>query len=191
MIRLKLDRLASADRRADSSSPTVCTSWPFADPEDLRDFVVGPIEDVVERSFEQESLGRVAVVVEDHHDRVEAVSRDRRELHAGHLERTVAHDDQDPRIGVGHAGSDRRRNAEAHRRVIGRAEELGVPVHLEVGRAEEGIADVGDDRHVGLFGQDLVEPGEQVRRSQLGSLDRPRPFARTGSSVAAPASWQP
>ena len=86
-------------------------------------------------------------------------------------------------LGVGHARPDRRRHAEAHRRVVGRAEELGVPVHLQVGRAEERIADVGDHGHVGVLGEHLVEPGEEpgevtaspgVDAAGVGERVRPR-----------------
>ena len=62
--------------------------------------VVRPVVDVVERvAFQQQPLGRVAVVVQHDDDRVEAVPGDRRQLHAGHLERPVADDHQHPELG--------------------------------------------------------------------------------------------
>ena len=104
--RLKLRVLASAVFSPFSSSPTVRISRPRPAPEDLGHPVIGPVVDVVERALEEEPLGRVAVVVEDHDDRIQAVAGDRRELHPGHLERAVADDHEDPRRGVGHARAD-------------------------------------------------------------------------------------
>ena len=92
--------------------------------------------DVVERPFEEETFGGVAVVVQDGDHGAEPVVRDRRELHPRHLERAVADDDERPEAGVGDARPDRRRDGEAHRGVIGGADEFGVPAHRHVGRAD-------------------------------------------------------
>ena len=99
--------------------------------------MIGPVVDVVERPLEQEPLGRVAVIVQDHDNRVQTVPGDGGEFQPGHLERTVTDDDQDPGRWVRHAGTDRGGHAKAHGRVIGGAEELGLAMHLQVGGAEE------------------------------------------------------
>ena len=143
------------------------TSSPMPAAEDLGDLVVRPVLDVVERPLEQEPLGRVAVVVEDHDDRVEpcrAIVESSMPVIWKAPSPTMT---RISRVGVGHAGPDRGRHAEPHRRVVGRAEELGVPVHLQVGRAEERIADVGDHGHVGVLGEHPVEPAEEQGRGQL------------------------
>ena len=67
-----------------------------------------------------------------------------RELHARHLKRAVADDRHDPRTRPGHVHAQRRRHGKAHRRVVGRAEELGPAAGRELGRREQRVADVGD-----------------------------------------------
>ncbi len=46
--------------------------------ENIRNSMVGPVVDIVERTFEQESLGRVTVIVQNDHNRVEPVPSNRR-----------------------------------------------------------------------------------------------------------------
>ena len=86
----------------------------------------------------------------------ELVPHEGRELHAGHLERAVADDRHDARVGPGDVDAERRRHGEAHRRVVGRAEELGLAVRGQLGRAEQRVADVGDDDRAVV--ELLVEP---------------------------------
>ena len=74
------------------------------------------------------------------------------------------------RIGPGDVDAERRRHGEAHRRVVGRADELGFAVRGELGRAEQRVADVGD--HDGAVFELLVEPVHQPRDGDL--VVRPR-----------------
>ncbi len=68
------------------------------------------------------------------------------------------------RLGIGHAGPDGGGHAETHRRVIGGAQEFGVALHLEVGRPEQRVADVGNHGHIRDFAHELIEPAEEERR---------------------------
>ena len=84
-----------------------------------------------------------------------------RELHAGHLKRAVADNRHTRAIGPGDVDAERRRHGEAHRRVVGRADELGLAAGGELGRAEQRVADVGD--HDRAIVELLVEPVDQPR----------------------------
>ena len=48
---------------------------PHSGPDHFRNFVIGPVLDVVERPLQQESLGRIAVIIEHHDDGIELVLR--------------------------------------------------------------------------------------------------------------------
>ena len=89
----------------------------------------------------------------------EAVADDGRKFHAGHLEGAVAHQHDRPQLGPGDHHAQRRRHGKAHRRVIGRADELGLPVDHQVAGGEQGVARVGDDHH--RLVQRLVQPGDE------------------------------
>ena len=60
-----------------------------------------------------------------------------------------------------------------------------MPVHLQVGRAEERIADVGDHGHVGVLGEHLVEPAEEAS----GRQSRRRRAAGRGLGERLRRAW--
>ena len=129
--------------------------------ENLRQLVVLPGLDVVELVVAgvQQPLGAVALVVQHDDDRVEAVADDGRQFHAGHLERPVAHQHDRPQVGPGDHRAQRRRHGKAHRRVVGRADELRLPVDHQLAGGEQGVARIGNHHH--RLVQRLVQPGDQ------------------------------
>ena len=104
-------------------------------------------------------LGAVALVVQHDDDRVEPVADDRRQFHAGHLKGPVAHQHHRPQLGPGDHRPQGRRHGKAHRRVICRADELGLAVDHQFAGGEQGVARIGDHHH--RLVQRLVQPGDE------------------------------
>ena len=125
--------------------------------------------DVVEGAFQNFALGRIAVVVQDDHNRCLFVAHGRRELRPGHLKGAVSHQHDRPQRRVGETGADGGRNREPHRRVVGGGQKLEAPVHVEIDGSEEGFTHIGDDESF------LMEHGIEVTKHSLqtdGSLRR-------------------
>ena len=96
------------------------------------------------------------------------IARDGAELHAAHLERAVAdeHDRAEPRQGRGDA--EHRRHGKPERAVVGRPEEADAVLDMEIGRAEQRVAGIGDHDVVLLeervdLGEERLDPHRRIR----------------------------
>ena len=116
--------------------------------DEVADSFVVPLGDDVEAAIADLAHGAVAFVVQHEHDGVESEADGGGEFVAGHLECAVADEDEGAERGVGHGDADGGGNSEAHGEVISRRDEFGAAGGADAERAEERVADVGDDAAV-------------------------------------------
>ena len=152
-------------------------------PEHFRQQVIRPFVHVVVGALVDETLGGIAAVVQHEHERAGPVPRQRRQLEAGHLEGAVADHHDRPEVRPRHLRAERGGDGEAHRRVVGGAQELRALMDRQVGRAEEAVADVADDdgARVEEAVQSLEEAphGDGCLRAGAESGERTLPARRT------------
>ena len=142
-----------------------------------------PVVEIVEARFRLEHAQHFpARVVEQHHDRIEAVAAAVAELPAGHLERAVA--DQDQRAAAGRGRhADAGRHAEAHAGVVAGRSERGV---LDLHGGEQAITDVGGHRHRAVTVEQVVDGrGDVGRCDRLVVVLQPARIARLRASEPA------